>query len=268
MIYMPENFYKHEMLDKKLLTKRYNENELVSFLVSGWDSEKRALVVYFKDGITGYIPEDEVCIETLKYNFTYFDYPLQANSIIGKIACALITDINGDEVILSRKKLQEIALQALSIGEIYEVYIKSVKSIGLFVDVGVGISGFIHKTEISKTQFNSIDDFKKDFGLYRGRAIPAKLICLEENVKLSFRRLFNFPVISRGDFVYGTVRNPLPDATGYFVDLSPNDTAIVDADKNLKLCYGSKIIVQIRSSETVCEDSNYYTRHRVIYVSG
>lgn len=268
MIYMPESFYEREVLNKKLLIKRYNEKQLVSFLVYRWDSEKRALVTYFEDGIVGYIPEDEVCAERLKYNLNYFDYSIQANSIIGKTACALITEINGNEVILSRKKLQEVATQTLRMYHTYNVLIKSVQAMGVFVDVGVGISGFIHKTEISKTPFSSTEDFRKDFGLYRGHVIPAKLICLEESIKLSFRREFRFPFLSRGDFVYGTVRNPIPDATGYFVELSPNDTAIVDAGEDLTLYYGSRILVEIKSSETIYEANDYYTKHHVKYIAG
>jgi len=171
-------------------------------------------------------------------------------------------------VILSRKKLQKTAVQTLKINQTYNVFIKSIRPIGVFVDVGVGISGFIYKTEISKTQFNFVEDFKKDFGLDRGLVIPAKLICLEENIKMSFRQLFSFPIISRGDFVYGTVRNQLPDESGYFVDLSPNDTAIVDVGNNLKLYYGSRILVEVRASEIICENGDFYTRHRVRYVSG
>ncbi len=265
MNYMPENFYPNEVLNEKQLEDRFINNKLVSFEVSHWDNEKRALVVNFANGIVGIIPENEICIEKPKF-IGNFNYSVQANALIGKTACALITKIDKNEVTLSRKKLQELAFETLKVDTVYNVCIKNISPIGLFVDVAVGICGFIHNSEISKTQFNSIEDFKRDFGLHKDHVIPAKLICTKGNIKLSFRQLFRFPILVKGDCVYATVRNPLNDGTGYFVDISPNDTAIVDIDT--RLYYGSKILVEIKSSEIVFDGGNYFTKHHVKFIAG
>lgn len=267
MKYMPESFYKNEMLNREQLAERFKENRMVSFIVSHWDNQRRALVAGFADGIIGYIPEDEISIEEPKY-IKNFEYSAQANSMIGKVTCAIITDMTDGEVILSRKKLQKTVLPTLKIGNTYNVYIKNVTTIGLFVDVAVGICGFIHTSDISKTAFSSIEDFKKDYGLSRGSIIPAKLTCLEGNIKLSFRQQFDFPLLCKGDVVYGIVRNPLQDGTGYFVELSPNDTAIVDVDENLKLYYGDRILVEIKSKESVFDNGSFYSKHHVKYIAG
>lgn len=260
MKYYPEFFYKLEELNQEELTKRFNENELVTFTALGWDDEKRAIVTEFKNGILGYIPETEICYSPLKFA-EGFNCPVQAHSIIGQQACALITNINGNEVTLSRKKLQQEALKSLIVGNTYSVCIKNITDIGIFADVAVGISAFIHNSEITKTPFNSLIDAKQDYYLYRGKIIPAKLLCCKENIKMSFRQVLNFPLIAKGDTVYGIVRNRLIDKTGYFVDISPNDTAIVDTDQ--LLTYGDRILVEIKSSEFVYENESCYNKHHV-----
>lgn len=263
MIYFPETFYTSERLNGQDLQERFKEGRLIAFTVSHWDSEKKALVVKFEDGITGYLPEEEVCMENPKFN-SYLSLSIQANSLIGHTACALITNIQGDTVLLSRKKLQQEALTALKVGSIYNVQIKSITAIGLFVDIGVGIVGFIHNSQISKTKFNDISDLETDLNLYRGKVIRAKLTSADEYIKLSFRQAFNFPVLLKGDTVFATVRNRLYDDSGYFVEITPNDTAIVDTDRYL--AYGSRILVQIKSTENFCEEEDYFNQHHVTYV--
>lgn len=260
MNYKPEIFYKPEELNKEQLIERFKENELVSFLAYTWDDERKAIVTEFEDGILGYIPEEEICYKELKY-LNGFNCPIQAHSIIGQTVCALITSIDGDEITLSRKKLQERVLKELIPGNTYYVSIKSLTNIGIFADVAVGITAFIHKTEITKTQFNSPEDLKKDFYLYRDKTIPAKLLEVDDNVKMSFKQTLNFPVLTRGDTLYGIVRNRLTDGSGYFVDISPNDTAIVDTEQ--ELYYGDRILVEIKSSEYEFENDTYYNKHHV-----
>lgn len=260
MKYYPENFYKPEALNMEELTKRFNENELVSFTALSWDDEKRVIITEFEDGILGYIPENEICNENLKFA-DGFTCPVQAHSLLGQTACALITNINGNEVTLSRKSLQQEALKTLVIGNTYNVCIKSITDIGIFADVAVGISAFIHNSEITKTQFNSLIDVKQDYYLYRGKIIPAKLLYCQGNIKMSFRQTLNFPFVAKGDTLYGIVRNRLMNQTGYFVDISPNDTAIVDTDQ--LLTYGDRILVEIKSSECVYENDSCYNKHHV-----
>lgn len=259
MIYFPETFYTPERLDGYALQERFEEGKLVTFTVLYWDSEKKALVVNFEDGIIGYLPENELCIEKLKFS-PNLSLSIQASSLIGHTACALITAIEDNTVFLSRKRLQQEALKTLSVGTVYNVHIKSTTAIGLFVDIGVGIIGFIHNSQISKTQFNDISDLN----LYRGKIIRAKLTEIGDYIKLSFRQAFTFPLLIRGDTVYATVRNRLYDGSGYFVEITPNDTAIVDVDKNLE--YGSRILVQIKSTETFSEEEDAFSQHHVSYV--
>lgn len=260
MMYYPEFFYKPETLNMEELTKRFNENAMVSFTALDWDEKKNAIITEFKDGILGYIPEAEICNERQKY-IEGFSYSTQAHSLLGKTACALITNISGNEVKLSRKKLQQEAIKTLVVGNTYSVYIKNVIERGIFVDIAVGLSAFIHVSEITKTQLFSLADVNQDYCLYRGKIIPAKLLYCQEIINMSFRQTLNFPLITKGDTLYGIVRMRLGDRTGYFVDLSPNDTAIVDTDQNL--LYGAKILVEVKASECVYENGSCYNRHHV-----
>lgn len=263
MIYSPESFYKNEYLNMNQLQARFEKKELVSFSVSHWDCNKKCLVTKFNDGIVGYLPEDQLGIDKLKF-IGNFDCSIQANSIIKKNACALITKIEGNKVFLSRKELQEEVLKSLAIGQTYVTQIKSVTKFGIFVDIAVGIIGFIHNSEITKTIFNYVDDLEKDYNLFRGKLIPAKILSLENEIKMSFRQTFNFPLISRGDSTIATVRNKLIDGTGYFVEISLNDTAIVDTDLNLN--YGEKIFVQVKSTDCFFDGQDLFNKHHVKFI--
>lgn len=263
MNYFPEVFYKPEQLNKEKLQERFENESLVSFYISHWDYTQKALVAKFADGIIGYLPEVELCIDKLK-TFDPFPYSTQAGSLIGKTACALITDIKGSQVFLSRKKLQQKVFPTFRAGNSYDVYVKNMTGIGIFVDVAVGISGFIHNSELTMTHFNRFQDMARSLDIYCGKIIPAKVLSIDERIEMSYRRACLFPYLNVGDVTYATVRNKLHDSTGYFVEISPNDTAIVDS--KFELNYGQKILVQIKSTETVFEKDGFYCQHHVRHI--
>ena len=236
-----------------------NEENIVSLWFRDWDDTKRALVADLADGIVAYVPESEICVEKLKY-VDERDIPLQALSLIHKTAYASIIDIQDNVVTLSRKELQKNVLNELVIGETYDVCIKSITSLGVFVDIGAGITGFIANSEIAITPFNSPEDIVETYGFFKGKKIQAKLLAIKSGkTKLSFRRSLNFPHLVKGDATSGIVRNRLSDNSGYFVDISPNDTAIVDVP--FELNYGERILVEIKASTSICEEDDYIVKH-------
>lgn len=241
-----------------------NEENIVSLWFRDWDDTKRALVADLADGIVAYLPENEICVEKLKY-VDNRDIPLQALSLIHKTAYAVITDIQDTVVTLSRKELQKDVLKKIIIGETYDVCVRSITSLGVFVDIGAGITGFIANSEIAITPFNSPEDIVETYGFFKGKKIQAKLLAIKNGkTKLSFRRSLSFPHLVRGDATSGIVRNRLPDNSGYFVDISPNDTAIVDVP--FELNYGERILIEIKSNTTICEDDDYIVKHHAKFL--
>lgn len=255
-MYYPEKMYPLTDATLENLENIKMNNKFVVGTAVNWNEEKRELIVNLGDNFIGIIPENEITFEALKYrNEDMVDMPMQAKSTINKKVCAKITRIEGNTVYLSRKQLQIEALGHLNINQIYTVVIKAVCSYGIYVDIAVGITAFIHISEISTTRFKNM----KDVNMIPGEAIRAIILSINQKICMSYRRTVNLPLIEIGDYIDGIVRSELDNQTGYFVEVSPNECGIVDSTmkdgKKVDISYGTHVRCKVVGVRIISEDN-------------
>lgn len=255
-MYYPEKTYCLTEVSLNNLNDIQKYNSFLVGIAEHWDEEKRAIIVNLGKDFVGIIPEQELTLEDLKYrNNDKSNMPVQANSVLNKKICAKITKINGNKVFLSRKELQIEAMRWLNINQTYNVVIKAVCSYGVYVDVAVGLTAFIHISEISTTRFKSL----KDANMVPGETIRAVVLSIDKKICMSYRRAFKLPLVEIGDYINGIVRSELEDGSGYFVEISPNECGIVDSKTKLGnkiyISYGTHIKCKVVGMRIISDDN-------------
>lgn len=253
-MYYPERKYRLTKGYLSVFEEIQRNNGFVVGISKKWDSTEKKLIIDLGNGFTGIIPESELTIEELKYpNKNKNDMPFQAICTFNQKICAEITKIDGKTVYLSRRKLQEKAMASLEINKVYEVVIISVSKFGIFVDIGVGLTAFIHVSEISTTRFQNA----QDVNMIPGDTISAILLSITPKMCMSYRRNISLYTLSRGDYTMGIVRAELSNHTGYFVEVSPNECGIVDsinrAGIKTELAYGSVVRCLVKDVKIISD---------------
>lgn len=248
-MFYPEKFYKITESSYEELERIKNENKFVVGIADNWDYETKSLIVNLQNGFLGIIPKNELTIEDLKYpDGNTEEIPMQAKSKIGKKICAKIEKIYGNTIYLSRKALQEEAFSELKENSMYKVVVTNIVPYGIYVDVACGITAFIHVSEISTTRFKDVSDVN----ISLNTTIDAILMQITPRLCMSYRRAITVPILEPGEYTLGVVRSELPDRSGYFVELSPNESGIVDTN-DTTLEYGETIRCMVKNMKCVSD---------------
>jgi len=263
-MYYPEKLYPLTDVTLTKLKKIKRNKQIVVGTAVNWDSEERAIIVNLGNEFVGIMPESEITLEELKYrNSIKTDIPMQAKYALGKKICAKITKIENNVVYLSRKQLQTEAIGHLNANKIYNVVIKAVGPYGLYVDVAVGLTAFIHISEISTTRFKNM----ADVNMVPGEIIRAVILSMDQKICMSYRRTINLPLVEVGDYVDGIVRSELENRTGYFVEVSPNECGIVDSTtkngKKIEITYGTHIRCKVVGVRVVSDDNGTKIQYKL-----
>ena len=239
-------------LDK--LIQANDTQEPIIGLVSLWDSQKKEFKVNLGNGFTGYLPLQFSTV----YPFFTEDEMLNPSlrKIIGKpiVVNVKYIDIINDtsKITLSRKENMQTAFEYLStsVGEIVECCVKAFSKFGIFVDAGNGISGLIHRKDLS---IPHLYDYTQ-LGFDIGDEITAKVISVDAHkyqVKLSYKDQFeNLALkLNHDDLIEATVLTSLNDE-GCFAYLNPNTPAVIDFPEDVYCIYGSKVIAKVKGTRT------------------
>ncbi|MCF0228306.1 MAG: S1 RNA-binding domain-containing protein [Parasporobacterium sp.] len=132
--------------------KKYMEEETV---ISGTVTEvKPKGVIMYVEGIRGFIPASKLGVKYVEDTAPYLGKKLQVK----------VADVNeeAEKLILSAKEIlteefvqqQSENISRLSVGSIVEGTVEKLQNYGAFVDIGDGISGLLHVSEISDKRIN------------------------------------------------------------------------------------------------------------------
>lgn len=204
----------------------------VSGIAIRFDSHNREILVSLGNNVFGIIPEDEATI----YDFTFPEgkiIPYQIFSIIGKKIRAVVIGIRNDGlVILSRKRSMLQAWNALFEGKIVNALILKIIPTGIFVDLGNGLTSFVHVIDCSNSHYDNLNIwFKVD------SCTPVKIIVKsKDNYFILASRKEAFPsyndaknLVFKDDII--TVRitgRPESLKDGYFCEFTPRIVGIID----------------------------------------
>ena len=145
----------------------------------------KAGAILYVEGIRGFIPASKLALEYVENTDEYLNKPVRVQ-VIG-------VEEDGKRLVLSAKELlQEQAIEEknkkisrLVPGNIVEGTVETLKDYGAFVDIGDGISGLLHISQISEQRVKNIRA-----GLKEGQKVKAVITKVDNGkVSLSIKAL-------------------------------------------------------------------------------
>lgn len=251
---MPERFYAldNDMSLDKIIQAQNSGEPLIGKVVL-WNSRTKCLEVDLGNDYSGCIPAEFVSIYPV-FNSTG-DVAASVRSTIGKNVIVTVLRVAYEDeklnIILSRKETMYESFNSISnsIGKQIRCCVTNISSFGIFVDVGNGISGLIHYTNLC---ISRVDKFS-DIGIKIGDEITATVVAVDENfhVTLNYKDQFENLAFSLnpGDLIEATILEPL-NKKGYFAYLNPNTAAVIDVPEHLSFNYGDKVVAIVKGTRT------------------
>ncbi len=236
-------------LNENNVNRYYNEGNILQGLVKECD-EQYNLHINFENGLTGIMPREEIEAINIEEN----GLP-KVNLCIGKVHKFVQFKIkevtNNSEVILSRKEVQEQALDwvknDLKEGQIVTGIVKNIRPYGAFVEIGGGIVGLVHIEDLSiariKTPYERLKIGQKV-------NIVVKSINRETGkVILSYKETLgswedNAKKFEQGAKTTGIIRETEKNKNGIFIELTPNLVGMAEYQEGLQ--YGQNVNVMIK----------------------
>ena len=177
--------------------------------------KKDGVVIEFENGWTGFVPKEEVSYKKINH----FKLLKRGDEVSVKL-------LDGDKMLFSIKATQidpweEVKESEITNGDVLTVTVTNIREYGAFVDIGNGVEGFLHISEISWNSNAKIEDL-----LNVGDEIDVEVTDLDiENrrLRVSYKTLLPKPSekfaqnYNEGDIVEGKVVN-LTDIGG-FIDV-------------------------------------------------
>ena len=226
--FLPESRYMESQLEENWKANpKVHIGKTVHVKPVEYISSTKTLIVRGMN-FTGQISYSELSL----YQFTCFE-----NTLIPKflpkvfkhcITCKIVDFSDLDKkFILSRKESMEEAVQNVKLGEIIDAALINCTKKSAFIDIGAGIEAIIPVQEVSNCRIHNVQDILSDIDY-----IPVKILEKSKNFENKFVCSYKQAVppkqILAGDIVFGRVGDFVSDGTGVYVELTPNQTGILD----------------------------------------
>ena len=141
--FLPEGCYEPKNMSMQEIKKAFLNSEMVIGQVISINELKRNVYVRLGDEIVGILPFSEVTMYPFEYSKTNLSLtiPLQVISLRRKIICAKIKNIDGKQILLSRKDNMLEAFETLKSKEILPFFVTNTCRTRVYGDIGCGIQG-------------------------------------------------------------------------------------------------------------------------------
>ena len=198
------------------------------------------------NGLRGIIPRNEAAMGIAEGKTR----EIAVLSRVGRKVCFVVEDVNapeGFDVLLSRKRAQEFALERLcelQCGEVIQAIVTHLTAFGAFVDIGCGITSMIGIENISAARISTPSD-RFEIGQHVYVVIRG---CEGDRILISHKELLgtwkeNAARFSAGETVAGIVRG-VKDY-GIFIELAPNLSGLAEVRPGINV--GDRVSVYIKS---------------------
>ena len=241
--FRPEAFY--DMTKMNEIRVIPDETAVVG-IATRFDPRRRELHVDL-GGYLGIIPESEITIEDFTYKGEN-DIPCQIFSTIGTKVRAIVTDIDGNILRLSRKRSMMQAWEKIEEDSILTACVTKCIECGIFLDIGNGIVSYSHRKDctpiaISNTnRWYEVGKRVKIKILDKGENAKSKIICSQKMVYPGMDRVNE--VVSVNDIINVRIgKETVPG--GYFCAVNPQISGIIDTTR--KLYEGQRVIARVKS---------------------
>ncbi len=142
-------------------------------------------VVTYLNGVRGFIPASQLAL----------GYVEDLNTFLNKTVSAKIITVDTDKkrLVLSVKEVEkekaakdkQEKMARIQIGDILDGKVETITAYGAFIDLGDGISGLVHISQISQKRIQSVNEVLK-----QGDAVKVKVIAIKEGkLSLSMKAL-------------------------------------------------------------------------------
>lgn len=213
-----------------------NLGETCVGIVLRYDKELGCLFVDLGMGKIGIIPEKEITIYT--YTYPHGDescIPYQISSIVGKKIKARVIDIVSGIYILSRRETIREAYEQIASKKKENVYarITAIYEYGLFCDIGNGVIGLVPISQCSRCRVEKLKNYFSVGDIIKVNISEVKTA--EEDYRITLSRkdaykplMLDSVAPKAGDICTGTICLPVCTADGYYVEITPAISGIVD----------------------------------------
>lgn len=228
--------------------RKISYGTVVIGVATKFDVKRREVEVDLGYPWTGIIPENEVSVNDFTFSEGAFT-PHQISSIIGKKIRAIVTEVLGPHKVLLSRRISLIdTWETLQEGQELVGQILNNVGYGIFIDIGNGLSTYLHKKECSTTRMqNTRNWFKKN------ETVKIKLINkgTEPGQKIICSRILAYPEMKNieepynvGDIIAVRISYPVPE--GYFCEITPRIYGIIDVPEMIKVSDGDTIKAVIK----------------------
>ncbi len=185
--YMGDGEYDTDTLLAWEKINRYKESgEILPVTVSGIVNKG---VIALVEGVRGFIPVSRLDISHVEDTNDWLGRDIRVRVIEadmekGKLVLSA-REILREESAAARKAQKEMAASKIAVGSIVEGRVESLQPYGAFVDLGDGVSGLVHISQISVNHIKSPKE-----ALETGQTVRAKVIKNQDGkISLSIREL-------------------------------------------------------------------------------
>ena len=245
--FVPEGWNEEvEKLSLPKIQKYQEENKIVQGIVQSCD-EQYNLHIPLGNQIEGIIPRCE--IEDVQEGLP--DERLCTGKVHKYVQFKIENIENDNEIILSRKSVQQEALQyiknTMQIGEQVIGIVKNIRPYGAFIEIGGGIVGLAHIEDLSvariKTPYERLKIGQKV------KVVVKSIDRYTGKVNLSYKETLgtweeNAKKFSTGMKVEGIIRETEKNKNGIFIELTPNLVGMAEYSEGYK--YGQRVNVYIK----------------------
>ena len=236
-------------LDKEHINSYMQTEEILQGLVKKCD-ENYNLYIQFENGLTGVMPREE--IEAINIEETGLPRTNLCTGKVHKFVQFKIKETkNENEVIVSRKKVQEDALNwirnELEEGTKVAGIVKNIKPYGAFIEIGGGVVGLAHIEDLSiariKTPYERLNIGQKVEVVVKSidRDTGKVILSHKETLGTWEENAQNFTI---GTKTKGIVRETEKNKNGIFIELTPNLVGMAEYKEGVE--YGQPVEVYIK----------------------
>ncbi|MBQ1377315.1 MAG: S1 RNA-binding domain-containing protein [Lachnospiraceae bacterium] len=146
-----------------LLWQKFKEMMDESTVVTGKITEvNKGGAVMEVEGVRGFIPASKLAIGYVEDTETYLNKTVDAVIVdVDEEAQKLVLSVK-DILLEKEREAKKARMESLQVGEVFEGKIASLKDYGAFVDIGDGIQGLLHISQISNERINNIRKVLKE----------------------------------------------------------------------------------------------------------
>ena len=175
-----------------LLWQKFKEMMDESTVVTGKITEvNKGGAVMEVEGVRGFIPASKLAIGYVEDTETYLNKTVDAVIVdVDEEAQKLVLSVK-DILLEKEREAKKARMESLQVGEVFEGKIASLKDYGAFVDIGDGIQGLLHISQISNERIEKPQDV-----ISIGDTDRVKIIDIDydkKRISLSMRALLPAP---------------------------------------------------------------------------